>query len=355
MRIFWVVGEQSGDLQAASVAQAINAYDPAIKQWGWGGRHLEGAGVKLLANIANTQFMGFVEVLRKAGRIFKMLRAVKADIQAFQPDTIVLVDYPGFNMRIAKWAKSQGFRVVYFIPPKVWAWKSGRAKKIDAYCDEVLSILPFEQNWYHSRGLNLTYVGNPLREKYAFQNGFMPDSNRIALLPGSRGQEIERLLPIMLSVAKRMPNWEFRIIQTESTVYQVNTHQLPENVRVIKGDLGECLVGMQAALVCSGTATLEVALLGVPQIIMYMANPISLTIAKMFVKLPYFSLPNLILERKVLPELLQDEIRSHMIVRELDSLCANPMDQIAAYTEIKERLEMKQPAVNAAQIIIGNA
>lgn len=353
MRIFWMVGEPSGDIQAAAVAAALGDHYPEVEQRGWGGPALENSGVQLKADITQTQFMGFVEVLLRARKIARMFKQVKADILEFAPHTLVLVDYPGFNLRLAKWAKEQGIRVVYYIPPKVWAWKSGRAKKLQAYCDEVLSILPFEQQWYAERGYTLTYVGNPLREKYAFSKAFNPESKKILLLPGSRRQEISRLLPEMITLAKFWPHWSYTVLQNPGSTMNLEGYELPSNVKVVRESLENLQDHFRFALVCSGTATLEVALLDIPQIVLYKANPLSLFIAKRLVDLKYFSLPNLILGEMAIPELLQGEVNAVNIAAHAARIISPPFDQIHAYGKLKELLQSEKPAENAARIIAG--
>ena len=264
---------------------------------------------------------------------------------------MVLVDYPGFNLRMAKWAKAQGLRVVYYIPPKVWAWKSGRAQILKKECDAILGILPFEQKWYADRHIDYTYVGNPLAQKYAGVSAYAPQGS-VALLPGSRSQEIGRLLPEFIAVAKAMPKQAFVLIRPESAVPVWPSLQIPENVTVFTGELKDGLEQCSAALVCSGTATLEVALMGVPQLVVYRANPVSLAIAKRFVKIRYISLPNLILDTGALPELLQVDARAEALIVRLVELLADPSSQLDAYTKLLHVLEQKDPAATAAEHIL---
>jgi len=306
MKVYWIAGEPSGDVQAASVAEALFAREKSIEQRAWGGPQLEAAGVVLDRDICSAPFMGFVEVLLRARTISKRFSDCKKDILAFAPDVLVLVDYPGFNLRMAAWAKSQGIRVSYFIPPKIWAWKEGRLEKLRRHCDAIYSILPFEFEWYKARGVSITYVGNPLAFKYkgriAYGNDF------VALLPGSRKQEIQRHLPIFYDFARLHPSVLFKVIRPALTEKFWPALAPPENVQVYTGAIEKGLQGAMFAATCSGTASLEVALLKVPQAVVYKANALSLRIAKFFVKVKYFSLPNLILDRGAITELLQDEV-----------------------------------------------
>ena len=354
MSLFWIAGEPSGDVQAAAVAGYITAHHPEIKQWGWGGQFLEEAGVTLLNDVTKKPFMGFIEVVARARSIFKSFALVKEQILSTGATTVVLVDYPGFNLRMAKWAKAQGLRVVYYIPPKVWAWKSGRAQILKDYCDAILGILPFEKQWYADRKIPYHYVGNPLAQKYAHSNAYSA-AGSIALLPGSRSQEIARLVPEFIAVARSMPEQKFVFMRSESAVAVWPNLEFPKNSSVFTGELKEGMRDCSAALVCSGTATLEVALMGVPQLVVYRANPISLAIAKRFVKIRYISLPNLILNAAALPELLQEDARSAALVRQLNRLLANPSDQLNAYINLRQALEQKDPAATAAEHILTRA
>lgn len=351
MSLFWIAGEPSGDVQAAAVAEYISAHHPDVQQWGWGGQFLGNAGVTLLKDVTKKPFMGFIEVVVRARSIYKSFAAVKKQILSTGATTVVLVDYPGFNLRMAKWAKAQGLRVIYYIPPKVWAWKSGRAQILKEQCDSILGILPFEQKWYAERDIDYTYVGNPLAQKYIGVNAYAAQGP-IALLPGSRSQEIARLLPEFIAVARAMPKKAFVLIRPESAVPVWPNLEIPENIKLFTGELKNGMEHCSAALVCSGTATLEVALMGVPQLVVYRANPLSLAIAKRFVKIRYISLPNLILNAGALPELLQEDARSEALVERLSDLLADPSDQLVAYTNLLQVLEQKDPAATAAGHIL---
>lgn len=308
MRIFWIAGEPSGDVQAASLVQAIQKAHPKTVHSGWGGVHMQKEGVELLFNLPANPIMGFIEVVLKARIIREQFRQVKRHITEFEPDVLILVDFPGFNLRIAEWAQARGMKVVYFIPPKVWAWKQGRLKKLSASTDLILSILPFEESWYAAKGHALHYVGNPLAERYAGKTGYAADSKEVVLLPGSRNQEVQRLLPVFCELAAALPAYRFKVVRAASVLASWPMISIPENVEVIDAPLLEVATSACFALTCSGTASLEIALLGIPQAVVYKANPISLAIARKFVKVPFFSLPNLILDQEAVPELLQEQV-----------------------------------------------
>ena len=286
MKVYWIAGEPSGDVQAASVAEALFARDKSIEQRAWGGPQLAKAGVILDRDVCSEPFMGFVEVVIRARTIAKRFSDCKRDVLAFQPDVLVLVDYPGFNLRMAAWAKSQGIRVAYFIPPKIWAWKEGRLEKLRQYCDAIYSILPFEKAWYKRRGLDITYVGNPLDYKY--KDTIAIGADCVALLPGPRKQEIHRHLPVFYAFARLHPPIKFKVIRPAIAAKFWPSIEVPENVEVFTGPIEQGLKDTMFAATCSGTASLEVALLKVPQVVIYKANPISLRIAKLFVKAVFY-------------------------------------------------------------------
>lgn len=347
--LFWLAGEPSGDLQAAPIARALHQLRPDLKQVGWGGVHLESAGVSLLRNLDSLKIMGFVEVLQKLPRLLGAFNEVKKQLLEVRPEVLVLVDYPGMNLRVARFAKEHGIQVVYYILPKVWAWKSGRAAKLQAYCDELLSILPFEASWYKERNIPITYVGNPLAERLSDFDNYDGSSRQILLLPGSRSQELKHLWPVMGQFAERWPEWDFILVRPLDAKPMPSI--LPKNVREVFG-MPDRDDRFRTALVCSGTATLEIALRGVPQLVLYKAHPLSLFIAKRFVKVSHFSLPNLILNRTAVPELLQEATAHRSLDAHFQLLLDRPDEQLEALRELKERLLMHDPATTAAEHII---
>ena len=308
MKVFWIAGEPSGDLQASALVAALQKDVPEIEHAGWGGERMADAGMKQIYDLPGQPIMGFVEVALKATTIIKQVSKVKNDIASFGADLVVLVDYAGFNLRVAQWAKSQGIKVVYFIPPKIWAWKESRLKSLKSYSDLILSILPFEEQWYKENDAEAHYVGNPLMEQYKVLNHYRSESKKVVLLPGSRIQEVTRLMPQFTLLAKALPEYTFHVVRASSMKQSWPIEIVPENMIVEDKLLSEVTDGAEFALTCSGTASLEIALLGIPQAVVYRANPISLAIAKQLVKVKYFSLPNLIMDAPVVPEFLQIEV-----------------------------------------------
>ena len=282
-------------------------------------------------------------------QILGALCEAKRQVLEHRPDVLVLVDYPGMNLRMAQFAKSQGIRVVYYILPKVWAWKSGRAWKLRDYCDDLLSILPFETDWFKERGIAINYVGNPLAARLSAVNNFDGNSRTVFLLPGSRSQEIKYLWPVMRAFATRWPTWHFLLVRPVDA--QPLGEELPSNMQEVFG-FPEEDVKARMALVCSGTATLEMALRGVPQLVLYKAHPVSLFIAKRFVRVSYFSLPNLILNRPAVPELLQEATEPAALDASWERLLNETETHLNSLQELRARLLQHDPATTAAQQII---
>ncbi len=324
MKYYLIAGEASGDLHGSNLIKAIKQQDPQADIRCWGGDLMEQAGATVVKHYRELAFMGFVEVVMNLRTIFKNLDSCKKDIEAWKPDVLVLIDYPGFNLRIAEWAKQQGLKVVYYISPQVWAWKEGRVKKIRETVDKMLVILPFEKDFYKKWDFEVEYVGHPLIEavKAAREAPAAPpfsDKPIIALLPGSRKQEVEKKLPVMLSVAKYFPEYQFIMAQApslEDSFINGFTGAYP-NVSVVKGQTYPLLLQATAALVTSGTATLETALFGVPEVVCYKGSPVSYFFAKRLIKVKYISLVNLIMDKPVVKELIQHELTEDNLLKEL--------------------------------------
>jgi len=313
MRYYLIAGEASGDLHGSNLIKALHSQDKQAEIRCWGGDKMEAAGATLVKHYRDLAFMGFMEVVSHLPEILKNLRECKKDIQEFKPDVLVLIDYPGFNLRIATWAKQQGMRVCYYISPQVWAWKERRVKDIKKSVDKMLVILPFEEAFYKQHHFKAIYVGHPLTEVIttALQKPVKPLSDQpvIALLPGSRRQEIRKKLPVMLSVIKHFPAYQFIIAQApglEASFYTAIIQNHP--VLLLKGETYNLLKQARAALVTSGTATLETALFGVPEIVCYKGNAFSFWLAKKLVKVKYISLVNLILDKPAVRELIQADL-----------------------------------------------
>jgi lipid-A-disaccharide synthase len=328
MRYYIIAGEASGDLHGSSLIEALHARDDHAEIRCWGGDKMENAGAHLVKHYRDLAFMGFVEVIRHLPEILKNIRFCKQDILAFKPDVLVLIDYPGFNLRIATWAKQQGIKVCYYISPQVWAWKENRVATIKKSVDKMLVILPFEQQFYARHHFPVTYVGHPLAERIAaeLQNppAALTEKPILALLPGSRKQEIKKKLPIMLSVIPHFPNFRFMIAQAPGLApdfYEplIKNHQ----VDLLKDQTYDLLKQAKAALVTSGTATLETALFGVPEIVCYKGNPISYWLAKKLISVKYISLVNLILDKPAVRELIQQELTEDNLRKELHALLSD--------------------------------
>ncbi len=324
MKYFIIAGEASGDMHGANMVKELQKLDSSCNMEGWGGDQMREAGVKILKPIQELAFMGFVEVLMNLGTILKNFSLCKSQINNFKPDVLILVDYPGFNLRMAKWAKKQGYKVMYYISPTIWAWKENRVEVVKKYVDRMVCILPFEKNFYAKHGYKADYVGHPTVEVVANEKNkatTLDDKNYIALLPGSRVQEIKKMLPIMLEAVNHFKEFSIIIAQAPNLTQDVFEPYIQSSkVKLIQHKTYDILKNAHAALVTSGTATLETALFGVPQVVMYKANSISYLIAKKLVKVKYISLVNLILDKAAVVELIQDDMSQEKIVQELQLL-----------------------------------
>jgi lipid-A-disaccharide synthase len=340
MRYYIIAGEASGDLHGSNLIREIRKMDTQAEIRCWGGDMMKEAGAVLVKHYRDLAFMGFVEVVRHLGTILRNMRFCKKDILDFKPDLVVLIDYPGFNIPIAEFAKQKGYKTVYYISPQVWAWKEGRVKTLKKVIDKMLVILPFEKQFYQKWNYQVEYVGHPLIEVLAdWRIGSLADSlqsanelmsnepmpippqrNRlIALLPGSRKQEVKTKLPVMLEVSRDFPDLQFVVAQAPSLddeFIQQFTRDYP-NVEVWKGKTYDLLQRSEAALVASGTATLETALIGVPEVVCYKGSAISYEIAKRVIRVKYISLVNLIMDREVVKELIQYDMTKDNIRKAL--------------------------------------
>ncbi len=311
MKYYIIAGEASGDLHGSNLIREIRKLDNIADIRCWGGDLMEHAGAHLVKHYRDLAYMGFIEVVMNLRTIMKNLKFCKQDILQFKPDVIILIDYPGFNLRIAEWAKHQHIKVAYYISPQVWAWKENRVKQIRKNVDKMLVILPFEKDFYKKRSFDVEYVGHPLADVVeSAQNDIEPlpntlasplnEPNIIALLPGSRAQEVTKKLPVMLEVSRAFPDYRFIIAKAPSLDDRFY-EQLMEpykNVRSIRNKTYQLLLHAKAALVTSGTATLETALFGVPQVVCYKGSNISYQIAKRLIKVKYISLVTLIRDKE---------------------------------------------------------
>lgn len=368
MRYYMIAGEASGDLHGSNLIKEIRKLDVDAHIRCWGGDLMQSAGGEVVKHYRDLAFMGFVEVVANLRTIMRNMQFCKKDILAFKPDALILIDYPGFNLRIAKWARSKGIRTIYYISPQVWAWNESRVKEIKRNVDKMLVILPFEQSFYEKWKYEVDYVGHPLVQvidEAQQQMELAPppissplnEKNIIALLPGSRKQEIEKKLPVMLEASRNFPDYRFVVAKATSLgdeFYQPFLENF-SHVRTIRNKTYELLQQAKAACVTSGTATLETALFGVPEVVCYKGSPISYQIAKRLIKVKFISLVNLIMDREVVKELIQDEFNAENLTRELQRILSDP-ETIARmkkdYAELKLLLSKGGKAsAQAAKII----
>lgn len=331
MKYFILAGEASGDLHASHLVKEIKKLDVDAQFEGWGGDLLIKQGVKIHKHISELAFMGFVEVVQNLKTIKENFKLCKKQIKEYNPDAVIYVDYPGFNLRMAKWVKEQKFKSLYFISPNVWAWKASRVYKVRDYTDMMYVILPFEKEFYSKYGVEVEYYGHPLVDvvheykKDSFDN-FCKKHNLsgkpiIALMAGSRRQEIKHMLPIMANVASDFPEYEFVVTGSPAIpaeFYDEFMHG--KNVKLIFGETYEILSHSVAGLVKSGTATLEAALFGLPQVVCYKGGNVSVAIAKMVANVKYISLVNLILDKHAVKELIQKNLNHNNIITELKNI-----------------------------------
>lgn len=338
MKYYVIAGEASGDLHGSNLIRELKKLDPSASIRCWGGDKMKEAGGDLVKHYRDLAFMGFTEVLMNLRTILRNLKFCKEDILQYKPDALILVDYPGFNLRIAKWAKETGLfanthgKLIFYISPQVWAWKENRVKMMKECIDKMLVILPFEKDYFKNKwDWEVEYVGHPLVEvieKHKTEAG--PGSAKtgkpqIALLPGSRRQEIAKKLPIMLGVSSHFPDYQFTVAQApavEDEFYHAFTSQYP-NVDIARNKTYDLLFRADAALVTSGTATLETALFAVPEVVCYKGSSISYQIAKRVIRVKYISLVNLIMDKLVVKELIQHELTVENLNRELKELLTN--------------------------------
>ena len=330
MKYYFIAGEASGDLHGSNLIKEIKKLDPTASIKAWGGDLMQQAGASLVKHYRDLAFMGFLEVIKNLPTILQNIRFCKQDIDAWQPDVLILVDYPGFNLRIAEWAKKQGFRVVYYIAPQVWAWKENRVKKMKLCIDKMFCILPFEKEYFKNKwNWNVTYVGHPLLqviESFKSTSTLVTDNKKvIALLPGSRKQEIIKMLPIMLSVTPHFPDYTFMVAQAPGQDAPFYNRFLMgyANVALVKNSTYDLLSVADAALVTSGTATLETALFKVPEVVCYKTSKFSYQIAKWLVKIKFISLVNLIMDKEIVQEIIQEKLTEQQLTAALRNITEN--------------------------------
>lgn len=365
MKYYLIAGEASGDLHGANLMKALLQEDPSAEFRFWGGDLMKAVGGTEVKHYRDLAFMGFLEVVMNLGTILKNIKFCKRDIEAFNPDVIIFIDYPGFNLRIAEWARKKGYRTHYYISPQIWAWKEGRIKAIKNDVDKMYVILPFEKDFYEKKhNFPVHFVGHPLIdairnrkqvdvETFKQQNG-LDHRPIIALLPGSRKQEITKMLEIMISVAKDFEEYQFVIAgapSQEQSFYE--TFLSTKNVHFVTNKTYDLLSISEAALVTSGTATLETALFKVPQVVCYKGTRISYEIAKRVIKLDYIALVNLILDKPAVTELIQSDFNTKRLREALLEILQpkKRLEIFLDYYELEKVLGGEGASKNTAQLI----
>ncbi len=397
MRYYLIAGEASGDLHGSNLIKGLKKKDPNAEFRCWGGDLMAAEGAHLVRHYKETAIMGFVEVLTHFNKIARNMKDCKQDILNYNPDVLILIDYPGFNFRMAEFAKDKGIKVFYYIAPKVWAWKEKRVHKLQKFVDKLFIIFPFEIEYFKKWNIDAIYRGNPLldsvdnypratetKKEFCTRCKLDPQKPIIALLAGSRKGEISYLLPRMAEVSKYYPDHQFVLAGAPATekeiytsilnkynikVYDANTlpadnNSLPDSnnsknlsgyMKLLKGETYSILRHAQAAIISSGTASLEAALIGTPQVVCYGGNEISYQIAKHLVKLKYISLANLIMDAQLFKELIQHECTPALIMEELDKLIGNQAyreKMFADYAAVREALGGKGASEKVAQAMI---
>ncbi|MBE6224957.1 MAG: lipid-A-disaccharide synthase [Bacteroidales bacterium] len=368
MKYYMIAGEASGDLHGSNLIKGIKEVDSQAQIRCWGGDLMKEAGGDLVKHYKEGAIMGFVEVVANLGKISRNLNDCKRDIMEYNPDVVVLIDYPGFNFRIAEFAKKNGLRVFYYIAPKVWAWKEKRVHRLKKFVDKLFIIFPFEIEYFRKWGIDAIYRGNPLldsvdnysranesREEFFARTGLDATKESVALLAGSRKGEIKYLLPRMMEVARKFPDNQFIMAcapSMEREFYESIIGKECNNIKLLFGETYSILRHCRAAIINSGTASLEAALIGVPQVVCYGGNEISYQIAKRVVKLKYISLANLIMDRGLFKELIQHDCNPTLISQELEKLLHDDAyrgKMMEDYAQVREVLGGKGASAKVAK------
>lgn len=357
MKYFIIAGEASGDLHGANLVKELRAVDDNAEIQCWGGDKMSKAGAYLLKDYRDLAIMGFWEVLIKLRSIFTNLRICTEQVISFKPDIVILIDYPGFNLRIARRLKKYNTRIYYYISPKVWAWKSSRIKKIKEYIDRMYVIFPFEPEFFSRYNYNVHYFGNPLVEHVEGELEKALPYNKlisaesldnkplIALLAGSRTQEVKKILPAMASLQKYYPDYMLAVAGVRTVDPGIYTAILKDTgIEVVYDRTYDLLRNSEAAMVTSGTATLEAAIAGIPQVVCYRTSWLSYRLARMLVKIRFISLVNLIMDREIVKELIQHDLNEKRMVSELNSILPGGWKRevmLKNYAILKDKLSGK--------------
>ncbi|WP_256012437.1 lipid-A-disaccharide synthase [Desertivirga xinjiangensis] len=363
MRYYLIAGEASGDLHAANLMRALRSEDGNAQFRFLGGDLMIAQGGDLVKHYSEMSYMGFAEVLMNLPAILRNLKQAKADLLHYKPDALILVDFPGFNLKVAEFAKKNGIKVYYYISPKVWAWNQKRVLKIKKVVDKLFCILPFEVDFYRRWGMEVDYVGNPLLDAIA---AFKPNTAfreqhglegkpLVALLPGSRKQEITKILPDMIRVAARFPQYQFVIAGAPNFSAQFyHDFQQSQKLPLVFGETYDLLTNADAAIVTSGTATLETALFHIPEVVVYKTSAISVAIARLVIKIRFISLVNLIMDKLVVKELIQEECNPEQISEELARLLKGGYREqmLQNYEDLSARMGKPGASEKTAKLII---
>lgn len=369
MKYYIISGEASGDLHGSNLIRSLQALDAEADFRCWGGDLMRQAGATVVKHYRDLAFMGFVEVAAHLGTILRNMRFCRRDIKAYRPDVVILIDYPGFNMPMARFAHRQGFKVVYYIAPQVWAWRTGRIKKLKRYVDQIYTLLPFEHKFYEAYGATVRFEGNPLVDAIA---AYRPDEEFIAryrnsedkrplvvILPGSRKQEIKHIFPVMLRAAARMPQYRYVVAGTHTLseeLYRSYLRDYPE-IEWVCGHTYDLFSLARAGMVKSGTSTLEAALFSMPQVVCYRTTPATYRIGRLLVnkEVRFISLVNLIMDKEVVTELLQNDLNEARLVSELEKVAEDTgfrKNQKKYYTELQEVIGLPGISDRVADSII---
>lgn len=367
MKYYIIAGEASGDLHGSNLIKAIKQKDSQAEFRVWGGDLMEAQGAILVKHFRELAFMGFIEVIFNLRTILRNIKFCKKDIDAYNPDVMVFIDYPGFNLRIAEYARQKGLKTVYYISPQIWAWKQSRVHKIKRDVDKMLCILPFEKEFYAKFDFDVDFVGHPLidaidgrksisKEERKKQLG-LSEKEILLLMPGSRKQEITTMLPIMINAAENFPEFDLVVAGAPSQELSFYQGLAGNRVKIISGKTYDLLEVSTAAMVTSGTATLETALFKVPEVVCYKGNWLSYYIARQLIKIKYISLVNLIMDKEVITELIQGDMNVKTITKELEK-CLDPDNKnkiLQSFAELETKLGGAGASKNAAEITVSHA
>jgi lipid-A-disaccharide synthase len=353
-KIFIIAGEASGDLHGAEFVKELLALNPHLEIYAWGGDKMQAAGAKILKHYKDLAFMGFWEVLKNLGTIFKNFKQIKSEIKQIQPDAVILIDYPGFNMRLLPWLYAHQFKIYYYIAPQAWAWKAKRSHQLARYVNHLFVILPFESEFFKKYDIPVSFVGHPLLQSIEKEH-IEKKGNHIAILPGSRKQEIESILPVLLQMKDHFPYYTFQIAALRylgADYYQKFIKD--KDVELIWDAPLEVLKRADLALVASGTATLQAALLDAPQIVCYKTTPINYFLAKKLIQVPYISLVNLIMQKEVVKELIQEDLNPTQLYQEMKALLLGNKREVLLmeYQKLKTAIGSKNASETVAKHIL---